>query len=179
MSDPAPLVVLGIPIPSADPLFLGLVGVHVPLGLAAVTAGALAMFSRKGRGRHSRWGTIYFWCLAGVFATMAALSVMRWADDYPLFILGALAFALANLGRQAARRQWPHWVLWHLPSMGFSYALMVTAFYVDNARFLPLWKALPPIVFWVLPGLIALALILNAVASHPVVDTMERRRQQP
>jgi hypothetical protein len=43
-------VVLGIPIPSTDPVLLAVVGVHVVFGLAAVIAGALAMLSKKRRG---------------------------------------------------------------------------------------------------------------------------------
>ena len=61
----------GIPIPSTDPVFLAVVGVHVAFGLAAVIAGAVAMLSQKGRGRHSNLGTIYFWLLIGVFVTMS------------------------------------------------------------------------------------------------------------
>jgi len=102
-------VILGIPIPSTDPAFLTIVGIHVLFGLAAVTTGAVAMLSRKGRGRHSSWGAIYFWCLSGVFATMSALSFMRWVENYHLFILGALAFASAYFGRSAARRRWQQW----------------------------------------------------------------------
>src|SRR5689334_24278532 len=49
----------------------------------------------KGRGRHIRWALVYFWALFGLFVTMAILSFIRWAEDYPLFILGALAFAAA------------------------------------------------------------------------------------
>ena len=56
-------VVLSIPIPSTDPVFLAIVGVHIVFGLASVIAGAAAMLSNKGRGRHSNFGTIYFWCL--------------------------------------------------------------------------------------------------------------------
>ena len=82
--------VLGIPIPSADPVFLTVVGVHVLFGLAAVITGPVAMLSKKGRGRHSKWGTIYFWCLFGVFVTMSVLSFMRWAENYHLFILGCV-----------------------------------------------------------------------------------------
>jgi hypothetical protein len=39
------ITVLGIPIPSTDPVFLAVVGVHVAFGLAAVIAGAVAMLS--------------------------------------------------------------------------------------------------------------------------------------
>ena len=75
---------------------------HVLFGLAAVTAGAIAMLSNKGRrGRHSNWGTTYFWFLFGVFVTMSALSFTRWAENYHLFILGVLSFASALFGRTA------------------------------------------------------------------------------
>ena len=81
MTSEGTTVVLGIPIPSIDPVFLAVVGVHVLFGIAAVIAGAVAMLSRKRRGRHSKFGTVYFWCLFGVFFTMSALSFMRWAEN--------------------------------------------------------------------------------------------------
>ena len=169
-------IVLGIPIPSTDPVFLAFVGVHVLFGLAAVIAGAIAMLNKKGRGRHSRWGTIYYWCLSGVFVTMSALSLMRWAENYHLFILGLLSFASAHLGRIAARQHWHQWPRLHLTGMGASYILMLTAFYVDNGKSLPLWKELPEIVFWLLPGAIGVPLVLNALFRHPVVLTLDRSR---
>ena len=43
-------VILGIPIPSTDPIFLGIIGTHVLFGLVAVLTGAVAMLSKKGRG---------------------------------------------------------------------------------------------------------------------------------
>jgi len=175
MADQPTTTILGIPIPSEDPVFLAIVGVHIILGLAAIAAGAVAMFSKKGHGRHSRWGTMYFWALTGVFVTMGALSFIRWSENYPLFLLGASAFACGLSGRLAAARQWPHWVLFHVPLMGMSYALMLTAFYVDNGKNLPLWNALPPIVFWLFPTTIAGALITNAIITHPVVRALEFR----
>ena len=93
--------IAGIEIPSANPVFLTVVGIHVLLGLACVVAGAIAMLSPKRRGRHPGYGTIYFWCLAGVFLTAAALAAVRWAQDYHLFVLGALSFAAAYFGRRA------------------------------------------------------------------------------
>jgi len=143
-------VVLGIPLPSTDPVFLAIVGIHVLLGLAAVIAGAVAMLSNKARGRHSTFGTIYFRCLSGVFVTMSALSFMRWTADYHLFVLGTLSFAAAIAGRTAVRRCWRRWPQLHLTGMGVSYTLMLTAFYVDNGPNLPLWSELPWLAFWVL-----------------------------
>ncbi len=169
MADENAMLLLGIPIPSTDPVFLVIVGIHVLFGLAAVIAGAVAMLSNKGRGRHSRFGTVYFWCLFGVFATMSALSFIRWVADYHLFISGALSFAAANFGRTAARRRLRQWRRLHLTGMGTSYILMLTAFYVDNGPNLPLWRELPDLAFWILPGAFGAPLILYSLNRHPVV----------
>jgi len=96
----------GIVVPSTNPVFLTVVGVHILLGLACTVTGAAAMLSQKRRGRHPRYGTIYYWCLAGVFLTAASLAAVRWAEDYHLFILGALSMAAAHLGRGARRYRW-------------------------------------------------------------------------
>ncbi len=176
MTDVSTTVVLGIPIPSADPVFLATIGVHVLFGLAAVITGAVAMLSKKGRGRHSNFGTVYFWCLLGVFVTMGALSFMRWAENYRLFILGALSFASAYFGHTAARRRWRQWPRLHLTGMGASYILMLTAFYVDNGKNLPLWKELPEIAFWFLPSVIGIPLIFHALFRHPLVLGFELSR---
>lgn len=174
MADESIMVVLGIPIPSTDPVFLAIIGVHVLFGLVALITGAVAILSKKGRGRHSNLGTIYFWCLFGVFLTMSALSFMRWAENCLLFILGALAFASAYLGRTAVQRRWRQWPRLHLTGMGASYILMLTAFYVDNGKNLPLWKELPEIAFWFLPSTIGVPLILYALFRHPLVVSFAR-----
>jgi hypothetical protein len=152
----ASTLLLGLPVPSTDPVFLDIVRLHIGFGVCAVAAGLAAMSRPKRRGGHSAFGTVYFWSLAGLFATMSALSFLRWADDYPLFILGAFSFAAALLGRFAIRRKFPRR---HLAGMGTSYVLLLTAFYVDNGKHLPLWDRLPPIAFWFVPGAIALPLI--------------------
>ena len=166
--------VLGIPIPSTDPLFLAIVGVHVLFGLAALITGVLAMLSKKGRGRHSSFGMLYFWCLLGVFGTMSILSFMRWAQNYHLFILGALSLVSAYIGRSAARRQWRQWPRLHLTGMSASFIFMLTAFYVDNGKNLPLWRVLPEIAFWFLPGVIGVPLIVYALFRHPLVLHFDR-----
>lgn len=169
-------VILGIPIPSANPIFLGVIGIHVLFGLAAVITGAFAMLSKKGHGRHTNFGTIYFWCLSGVFVTMSVVSFMRWAEDYYLFILGVLSFASACFGRGAIRLRWRQWPRLHLTGMGASYIFMLTAFYVDNGKNLPLWKELPEIAFWLLPAAIGVPLILYALLRHPLVVAFDHAR---
>jgi uncharacterized membrane protein len=162
--------VAGIEIPSTDPVFLAVVvGFHIPLGLACVVTGALAMSSRKGRGRHSKLGTIYFWCLLALSVSATFLSIMRWAENYHLFVLGLMSFASAWFGRTAVRRRWPFRLRLHLTAMGLSYILMLIAFYVDNGKQLPLWKDLPHVMYWLLPLLVGMPLIVRALLWHPLV----------
>ena len=163
-------VVLGIEIPSTDPVFVGIiVGIHIPLGLACVVAGAVGMLSAKGQGRHSTAGKVYYWCLLALFASATALSIMRWAENYHLFILGALSFASAWLGRKAIRDRWRQWARLHVTGMGLSYVLMLVAFYVDNGKQLPLWKDLPHFTYWLLPLALGIPLIVRALLWHPLV----------
>jgi primosomal protein N' len=128
------ITVAGIEIPSTNLAFLAIVAVHVLFGLACTITGIIAMLSPKRSGRHPWFGTIYYWCLTGVFLTACALAAVRWAEDYHLFILGTLAFAAASLGRRARRKRWSQWVKLHITGMGTSYILLLTAFYVTFRR---------------------------------------------
>jgi hypothetical protein len=168
MSAEGTTIAAGIEIPSTSPVFLTVVGLHVLMGLACVVAGAVAMVSPKRPGRHPTFGMIYYWCLAAVFASASALAAVRWDEDYHLFILGALAFVTASCGRAARRQRWPAWVRLHITAMGLSYILLLTAFYVDNGKSLPLWKELPPISYWILPGALGLPLIAYTLLRHPL-----------
>jgi uncharacterized membrane protein len=167
-------IVAGIEIPSTSLVFLTITGFHVLMGLACVVTGAVAMLSPKRRGRHPTLGAVYFWCLSAVFASATGLSVVRWAEDYPLFILGALSFAAALVGRTFRQYQWPRWIRLHITGMGASYILLLTAFYVDNGKSPPPWKELPPIAFWVLPSAIGIPIMIRALLRRaPVQRTKE------
>ena len=172
--------IAGIEIPSTDPIFLAVVGVHVLLGLACTVTGAIAMLSQKRAGRHPRYGTIYFWCLAGVFLTATGLAAVRWAEDYHLFVLGALSFAAAYFGRQARRQRWRNWARLHITGMGTSYVLLLIAFYVDNGKQLPVWKDLPHFTYWLLPLAVGIPLIVRALLWHPLArqesESLNQRR---
>lgn len=168
--------VLGIEIPSTSPFFLSIVGFHVLAGLSSVGAGAGAMLSRKGTPRHIALGRIYYWCLAVLFASASALALVRWAEDYRLFALGALAFAVASFGRWAARRKWCGWPRWHIAGMGCSYIVMLTAFYVDNGKSLPLWRDLPPVAYWTAPAAFGIPLMVWALLRHPLVQKLRTSR---
>jgi uncharacterized membrane protein len=162
-------IVAGIEIPSTDPVFLAVVlGVHIPLGLACVVIGAIAMLSQKRRGRHSKFGTIYFWCLLALFVSATFLSLMRWDENYHLFTLGAVSIASAWFGRSALRHRWRYWVRLHIAGMGLSYIPMLVAFYVDNGKQLPLWKDLPHFLYWLIPAAVGIPLIVRALLRPPL-----------
>jgi hypothetical protein len=179
MTDPG-VVVLGIPIPSSSPLFLGIVAVHVVAGLICTAAGIVAMLTPKRAGRHPSAGTVYYWSLAVVFLTMAALSILRWPHDTHLFVLGILSFIAGTIGRTARRWLWRGWLRLHITGMTVSYILLLTAFYVDNGPHLPLWRSLPALAYWLLPSLVGLPLMIWALRRHPLVlRTLALRQPSP
>ena len=49
--------IAGIEIPSTDPIFLAVVGVHILLGLVCTITAPIAMLTQKRAGRHPRFGT--------------------------------------------------------------------------------------------------------------------------
>ena len=124
--------------------------------------GAVAALARKGSPRHMRAGRWYYRAITVVFATATALAIMRWRQDYYLFVIGAIAFTAATIGYLHRRRHRPGDTT-HIIGMGIAYTAMLTAFYVDNGPHLPLWDRLPALAFWLLPSAIAAPLIARAV----------------
>lgn len=156
--------VAGLDVSSTAPVFLVFVGIHVIAGLVSVVSGAIAALSRKGRGRHTTVGKVYFTGICTVFATATALAIMRWREDYGFFLIGLVAFGLALTGFTARVRHWPGDTA-HIIGMGGSYVAMLTAFYVDNGKHLPLWDRLPTAAFWVLPSVVGVPLIVRALRN--------------
>jgi uncharacterized membrane protein len=149
-------------------LFRMLLGAHVLVGFACVVTGVVAMLSPKRAGRHPTAGTIYYGCLAAVFASATLLAAMRWDEDFPLFVVGTLAFLSASLGRTALRQRWRGGVRLHIACMGASYVLLLTGFYVESGAKLPLWRELPPIAYWLVPGAVGIPLIVRALLREPM-----------
>ena len=160
------ITVIGIPIPSRERWFLAVLAVHVASGLVATIAGTIAMLSRKAAGRHPRAGTLYFWALVVVCVTMSPLVIARWPANNHLALLGLLALSSGFIGKRARREQRPRWPLIHISGMGVSYVFMLTAFYVDNGPHLPGWQRLTPGMFWILPALIGLPLVIYAIQKY-------------
>jgi len=165
----------GIVVPCDSSVFLAVLAIHIPFGIACVLAGLVALLSKKQPGRHPKFGTIYYWSLSVVFVSASVMTSLRWAEDYHLFILGTLSFIAASFGRMARQQRWIGWVRFHILGMGLSYILMLTAFYVDNGKSLPLWKELPTIAYWILPSAVGFPLIAHALLHHPLVSNKEKR----
>ena len=153
-------------------------------GIVAAIAGLVAMLRVKTRGRHPRAGSAYYWSLCVVCLTMAPIVIFRWPTDNALGLLGVVAFGTASLGRRARRRAARGWQCVHIPCMGVSYIVLLTAFYVDNGPHLPYWNKLPLIVLWILPISIGLPMLAFAwwkrcpatTRRHgPVVDAATSR----
>ena len=162
------IVVQGFEIPSDHPLFLTILSIHILTALTCVATGIIAMLSKKQFGVHPKAGTVYFWSLLVVFITATMMALLRWKEDYYLFILGSIAFSFALIGRTARRNLWTKWSVVHITGMGISYIFLLIAFYMDNGRFLPLWKNLDPILYWLLPPIIGIPIIIRNLLRHPL-----------
>lgn len=139
-----------------DLLFISL---HIPAGLIALTAGIVAMLSRKGAWWHRRAGDTYLVAIAVIAVTATGLVATRGPQFSHLLALAALAAALAYGGYFMRRNNQGL----HIAAMGLSYVVIVTAFYVDNGPKLPFWNQFPAIVFWLGPLAIGLPIIIRAM----------------
>jgi hypothetical protein len=92
--------------------------------------------------------------------------VLRFAEDWHLLVIGAVAFGAGSLGYLARRRRRSGWLRVHVPAMGGAYVALFTGFYVDNGRHLPLWDRLPTLAYWLLPSLVGAPLILRALSRR-------------
>jgi len=135
---------------------------HGVAALICVITGFVAMLSPKRHGQYPRFGTVYDGAIACAFASATALSALRWPQDADLFVLGAVAVAVAFVGYAARKMCWTGWITAHSAGMGVSYIVVLTAFYVDNGPRLALWQLLPHVTYWLAPSAIGLPLVIRA-----------------
>ncbi|HXU25848.1 MAG TPA: hypothetical protein VN698_01345 [Bacteroidia bacterium] len=162
------IVIQGFTIPSDNPIFLTILAIHVVVALVAVISGVVAMLLKKQSGLHTKFGNIYFWAILIVFITATIIAILRWAQDYYLFILGFISFASVFIAKRAANKKQKKWIITHIMGMGLSYVFLIIAFYVDNGKFLPIWKDFNPIIYWLLPIVIGVPIIIKVVLTHPL-----------
>src|SRR5262249_35701753 len=80
----------------------------------------------------------------------------------PLFIIGMIAITSASAGYLYRRLRRPGDAT-HIIGMGASYIALLTAFYVDNGKNLPLWSHLPHLAYWLLPSLVGVPILVRAL----------------
>ena len=163
--------ILGIPVPSSDPVFLTFVVIHILIALTCVGSGLLAMLTQKTKPKHPNFGKIYYWSMVSAFVSVIILSVMRWPHNIHLLSIGTLAVIFTLAGRWIAQRKRSNWTRLHTICMGASYILLLTGFYVDNGKNLPFWRMFPQWFFWVFPTAIGIPVILYALNRHPLNQT--------
>jgi uncharacterized membrane protein len=154
------VVVGGLPIPDDRPVFLAVLAVHVATAAVCVVAGALAALAQKRPGRHPCAGTVYYWVLTCSFAALVTLTVLRWPHDVDLLAIGTVAVLAATAGVIARRHGR---IRIHGIGMAVSYIALLTGFYVDNGPNLPLWNLLPHVLYWLLPSVVGVPLLLRAL----------------
>jgi hypothetical protein len=162
------MFVFAIPLSFFIPLI-----VHLLAASTAGITGIVAFSVSKRRGRHFQWGIWYVWAYTVVFLTATILSVQHWKTDAYLFVLASGGYGLA-CGAYAARRWrrelWmlrivgKQWVVVHVVGMIGSYAILWTAFFVDNANQIPLLDQIPQLTFWLLPIIIALPFLFYSLS---------------
>ena len=85
-------------IPSTDPAFLAAnVGIHIPLGIACVVTGDCDAFAKGPRTSFQVWHD-RLPVPAGAVWLRDTLSIMRWSENYQLFVLGACSFGCGWFG---------------------------------------------------------------------------------
>ena len=134
-------------------------------------AGLLATTARKRPGRHPRAGRAYLCAIAGVFVTATVMAILRWREDWHLFLIASAAFGLAAVGLRARRRRPHRWMVWHGCAMAGSYVALFTGFYVDNGPRLPLWDRLPHVAYWLIPAAVGIPLTWRALVRNGAIPT--------
>ena len=93
---------------------------------------------------------------------------MRWPHNIHLLTIGVFNFGSTLTGRQLAKVKPRNWTRLHTISMGFSYILLLTGFYVDNGKNLPFWRIFPEWFFYVFPAAVGIPIIIKVLLSHPL-----------
>ncbi len=171
--------ILGIEIPAAGPVFYTALVGHVAAGLTCVVAGALAATARKRPGRHPVAGTVYLYAVSLLFVTATVMAVLRWREDWHLFVIGVVTFGLAATGWRIRRRRPPNWMAWHGSAMAGSYIALLTGFYVDNGPQLPIWDRLPHLTYWLAPAVVGVPLTWWALRRNGALGAAGTVRGRP
>lgn len=148
---------------SAFNIFLS---VHIAAGIVCLVTGIFAAFSKKKRGKHTRFGEFYHGAYVVVFLTAVVTSIMHWEESAHLFYIALFSYGLALFGYLARKMQWKRWIVKHIGGMLGSYIGVVTAVLVVNVSRIPVLNELPVLVMWLLPTIIGTPIIAAVSAKY-------------
>jgi hypothetical protein len=135
-------------------MFSAFLYLHIAAGTVGLVLGPISMFAAKRRGLHTSFGLIYFYMMALVCASAAALAILNWAKSWWFLFVAAFSFAFAWRGYRAAKARGQGWLRSHISGMLGSYIAMTTALIVVNASSMPGYGSVPDIVYWLLPTIV-------------------------
>jgi uncharacterized membrane protein len=157
-----------------------LVIAHVFFGMMALVIGPIAMFTAKGGVNHRRAGKVYFWGMAGIFASTLALAFFRF--NAFLFIINIMSFYSCFTGYRVLYRknperaeQQPKWMDWLASGLAAVSGLAFVLWGIGGLAGLQIKFLYPfayPIAFFII-GLVAGA----AIANSGVTDLISYTRQ--
>ena len=137
--------------------------VHALAGLMGLIVGPVAMFAKKRKGLHTFSGLIYFYLMTFVCISGGTLAILNWQRSWWLLFVSVFSYAFCLRGYLAEKQRSPQWLKKHISGMLGSYVAMSTAFIVVNVGRVDVLKTLPPLLFWILPTVIAVPLIKRTI----------------
>lgn len=136
--------------------------VHIIAGSVCLVCGLGAMFSKKRKGKHTKFGQIYHGSYVAVFLTAVLIAILHWEDSQYLFYIALFSYGLALMGFLSVKmKKMKKWLTLHISGMLGSYIGIVTATLVVNVNKIPILNELPVIYYWFLPTLIGTPLIFT------------------
>ncbi|MFC7064174.1 DUF2306 domain-containing protein [Halobacillus seohaensis] len=137
-----------------------LLTVHISAGVVCLVSGLIAMFAKKRKGKHTKFGQIYHWAYVVVFITAILMAIIHWQESQYLFYIALFSYGLALIGYLSVKRKkTKKWLTFHIGGMLGSYIGIITATLVVNVHKIPILNELPTIYYWFLPTVIGTPII--------------------
>jgi hypothetical protein len=140
-------------------LFSWLLALHIAAGCLCLLSGAIAILSKKRRGRHTIAGELYHGGFVAILVTSVTMAILHWSTSAYLFYIGIFSYSLAAVGYFARKRRIRGWLGVHIGGMLGSYIAIITAVLVVNAPHTPLLSGIPILWLWFAPTIVGTPLI--------------------
>jgi len=129
---------------------------HVVVGVAGLTLGAVGMWSQKKGSLHPRVGDYYFVAITASCLSALFIAISEWNRLWFFVFLAVGTYAFAVVGYAAGKRRKGRWLVVHVVGMASSYCGLAMAFLVGRFGMVrmvpslsqfPLFVRLAPLMF--------------------------------